>query len=387
MNSNTSVFLNISRWLSAFFVVFEHARHLVLVDLKNVEDNSIFIKIIYFLSGLGHESVVIFFVISGYLVGGLTLEKWLKHGPNLLTYSIARVSRIYTVLIPALIAGISIDSLGLYFFNLSEIYTNSNHYQIGSLSYLISSSMDATTFAGNLLLLQGISTGFLGSNGPLWSLSFEWWYYCIFGLVGASVTSSWRFRFLYAFAALALAYWLPEKLVTWGLIWLLGVFAYFWINSEWPCPNPVIGIFIFAIALSISRISHNVDNVGSPESIYRDFGLGLAYVIFLASASRIKFKIPFQRLHNSLANFSYSTYIFHFPALIFCIAFCYQVWGLKFRLQPDALGLIYMLSVIIFIYSYCYLWFAIAERHTNDVRGYLKSLISSKNETKIKTAT
>ena len=371
MNSNLSAFLNISRWVSAFLVVIGHVRHLVLVDLKNVEDSTIFIKFLYFWSGLGHESVVIFFVISGYLVGGHTLEKWRANGPDLRRYAIARFSRIYTVLIPALVVGLAIDAIGLRWFNLSELYTNSMQYQTDSLSLSISSSMDTSTFFGNLLSLQGILTGSLGSNGPLWSLSYEWWYYCIFALVGAAITSSWNFRFVYLLGAFGLALWLPEKLVIWGSIWLLGLAAHAWIGSGLRCPNPFLGIAIFTLALIISRTSHSVDSVASPESIVRDFGLGLAYVVALAGASRMSKNIPFQNLSRWLASFSYTTYIFHFPALIFSVAFGYQVFGFRFRLQPDGLGLLYLLIVTMLVYCYCYLWFFVAERHTNTVRSYL----------------
>ena len=293
------------------------------------------------------------------------------------SYAIARISRIYTVLVSALIAGLSLDAIGLYWFNLSRLYTESQQYQIGSLGYVISSLMDAPTFFGNLLLLQGVFTGFLGSNGPLWSLSYEWWYYCIFALTGASMTSRWNFRFIYLLAAFALVLWLPAKLVIWGLIWLLGVAAHAWIKSGWRCPNPVFGISIFAIALVISRTSHNVDQVDSLLELFvRDLGLGLAYVVALAGASRISMNIPFQKLHYWLANFSYTTYVFHFPEIIFIIAFVYQVFGFKFRLQPDGFGLIYLLGMTFAIYCYCYFWFLMAERHTNDIRSYLHSIIS-----------
>jgi peptidoglycan/LPS O-acetylase OafA/YrhL len=275
------------------------------------------------------------------------------------------------VLVPALLAGIAVDAVGLSWYNSSELYTNSMQYQTDSLGIAISSSMDLATFFGNLFLLQGILTGNLGSNGPLWSLSYEWWYYCIFALLGAAMTSAWRFRFIYLLGALALALWLPEKLVIWGLIWLLGVAAHAWIVSGLRRPSPIVGIAVFAIALVLSRISHSVDSAGSPESIVRDFGLGIGYVFALAGVSRMSGNIPFPKLHQWLANFSYSTYLFHFPMLIFSVAFGYQVFGFGFRLQPDSLGLLYLCGVTVVIYCYCYFWFLVAERHTNTVRSYL----------------
>ena len=68
--------LNASRWCAAFIVLIHHVRHIVLADLVNVENKSLPTKCFYFLTGLGHEAVMVFFVVSGLLVGALTLEKW-----------------------------------------------------------------------------------------------------------------------------------------------------------------------------------------------------------------------------------------------------------------------------------------------------------------------
>ena len=89
-----STFLNISRWVAAFLVVIGHIRHLLFVDLKYVEHKTLFIKGMYFFTGFGHEAVIVFFVISGYLVGGITLERWRLNGADLASYFSARFSRI-----------------------------------------------------------------------------------------------------------------------------------------------------------------------------------------------------------------------------------------------------------------------------------------------------
>ncbi|MES2091144.1 MAG: acyltransferase family protein [Pseudomonadota bacterium] len=188
MNINLRSFIDASRWLAAFFVVVGHVRHLILIDFKEVEDKALLYKAVYFLTGLGHEAVVVFFVISGFLVGGLTWERWRAHGVKLQPYFSARASRIYTVLVPALLVGLLLDLVGLHWFNKSELYTNSLQYHTISLNSTISAAMDLPTFFGNLFMMQGILTGNLGSNAPLWSLANEWWYYCIFALVGAALT-------------------------------------------------------------------------------------------------------------------------------------------------------------------------------------------------------
>ena len=68
--------LDFIRWSAAMLVVVAHARHLLFVDyyLLVYKDptflHSISNKLFYFITGLGHEAVVLFFVLSGYLVGG-----------------------------------------------------------------------------------------------------------------------------------------------------------------------------------------------------------------------------------------------------------------------------------------------------------------------------
>jgi peptidoglycan/LPS O-acetylase OafA/YrhL len=75
LSETLSSFLNFSRWSAALLVLVNHARHLILVDLEEVKQQTLFVKALYFVTGLGHEAVVIFFVISGFLVGGVTLDR------------------------------------------------------------------------------------------------------------------------------------------------------------------------------------------------------------------------------------------------------------------------------------------------------------------------
>lgn len=67
--------LNFLRWFAAFLVVIGHLRSFMFIEYNQIISPSIFDKIFYFITGLGHEAVIVFFVLSGYLVGGGTLEK------------------------------------------------------------------------------------------------------------------------------------------------------------------------------------------------------------------------------------------------------------------------------------------------------------------------
>lgn len=371
MTPNLSLFLNNSRWIAAFLVVIAHIRHLILVDYKDVVHKTTLVKGVYFITGLGHEAVVIFFVISGFLVGGGTLIKWQDKGPNPIAYACARFSRIYTVLIPALLAGFGLDWVGLHWFNASELYTNAAQYNM-SVHPAISSDMTISTLVGNFFMMQHILVGTLGSNAPLWSLAYEWWYYCLFGLFAAAFTGAGNKRFFLALIGILIAMVLPPKLLLWGMVWLLGVLAYSWLQSPAWRPPAVIGMSIFAVAMVVSRLSHSSESTGNTESYViefgRDFILGVAYAVALVSASRLNRYLFWPRVNAALAEFSYSTYLIHFPALLFIVAVGYQQFGLRFQVQPDTHSMLYMMVLTAFTYLNCYAFAQLTERHTNLVR-------------------
>jgi peptidoglycan/LPS O-acetylase OafA/YrhL len=376
MNPGISYFLNLSRWVAAFAVVFYHLRHLSLVDFNEVSRQNLFTKALYFAAGLGHEAVMVFFVISGFLVGGLTWQKWQRQGPTLRSYFVDRAARIYTVLLPALVGGLVLDWIGLHFVNQSELYTNSAQYHTNSLGTRICASMDVQTFLGNVLMLQGILTEHLGSNGPLWSLAYEWWYYCVFGLSAAALTGSGKARWACALVAAALVTLLPGKLLAWGGIWLLGILAHRWVTSKAWRPHPFIGIALFLAALAASRLSRNAPSSAPGASIVadflRDFGLGLAYAVALVSTSRLRgVALSFQRLNTLLADFSYSTYLCHFPVMVFIAAAGLQFFHKPFLNQPDAQGLGHLLGSTLLTYLCCFAFYWFTEKRTASVKAWL----------------
>src|SRR5689334_17724012 len=109
MNSGTSDFLNASRWVAALSVVLYHVYSISVGDPQHVVHLSLFWRIMHFGSGFGHEAVIVFFVISGFLVGGRAILTLRNKGFNLSDYFIHRFSRIYLVMVPALVVGYAID--------------------------------------------------------------------------------------------------------------------------------------------------------------------------------------------------------------------------------------------------------------------------------------
>src|SRR3954454_17373909 len=70
----TSDLLDTTRWVAAFAVALSHARNFLLLDWGATPQASVGYAAFYFASGFGRISVIVFFVLSGYLVGGKAFE-------------------------------------------------------------------------------------------------------------------------------------------------------------------------------------------------------------------------------------------------------------------------------------------------------------------------
>ena len=169
----TSAHLDLVRGGAALLVLLSHARNLFFRDYRDLGSyQTLTNRILYFLTGLGHEAVIVFFVLSGFLVGGSVLKASIKFSWP--TYLVARTSRLYVVLIPALLVVFVCDSIG-------PMLSGGQFWYASVLPHFnsapFSASISAKIFLGNLLFLQTILVPPFGSDGPLWSLANEFWYY------------------------------------------------------------------------------------------------------------------------------------------------------------------------------------------------------------------
>lgn len=337
--------LDASRWVAAWLVVLNHVRHLVLVDLPLVRQPSPFDKALYLVSGLGHEAVMVFFVISGYLVGGVTLSKWRKAGTDLPGYAAARISRIYTVLVPALLTGACLDALGLRCFDASGLYSRPDTFHSILMTEPVALRLTVPVFLQNLLALQHVTAPVFGSNGPLWSLAYEIWYYIMFALLGTAVLGQGRLqRTACACIAACLLWLLPSYLWLLGLSWCFGVAAK-WLGDRkrpaMPIGLPVAAVLFLAAAVS-SRLSHSSGAETMMAGLTRDWLVGLAYALLLVASQRSEVSgrsVPVAAgIHSHLAAFSFSLYLYHFPMLWLLAAIAHDVVGIHFPAQPSALA-------------------------------------------------
>lgn len=205
-------YLDAARCVLAAIVVFAHAWHLVVADYTG--QAPLWARAGYFLAGFSHASVTLFFVLSGYWIER-SVEQRLERGWVWPSYLSDRLSRLWVVLIPALLIGGALDLVGTFWLHtpthlgLTETYV---------LRTDVAANLAWLAWIGNLFFLQDILVHPLGSNGPLWSLAWEWWFYLWY----PALVLSWRSRRpAAALVTMVIAFWHPAMLLGFAC-WLLG---------------------------------------------------------------------------------------------------------------------------------------------------------------------
>jgi peptidoglycan/LPS O-acetylase OafA/YrhL len=153
----------------------------------------------------GHSAVIIFFVLSGYVISYTSVKK----NRGLKQYFVARFSRLYSILIPSLIITAAIELFIQNFYPL--IYHDINRGW--PLVRYISSGL----FINEIWFFSTAPP----LNAPLWSLSFEFWYYVIYAFI--FFIKPVKLSILLTLIAAIIA---GPKILSMMPIWVVGVLAY-----------------------------------------------------------------------------------------------------------------------------------------------------------------
>lgn len=373
LSPRLSSVLNFWRWFAAWVVVACHLRQIFLPPVIDYSGLRLLLLPIVTISEFGHEAVMVFFVISGFLVGGLTLNSANKRGFSLSDYAVKRFSRIYIVLVPALLLTLSSDMIGARYWNGSGIYDGGQGFRIGSMDWSAVSQLDLPTFLANLFMLQRVTAPSFGSNGPLWSLSYEWWYYMLFATVALFFFNQRRVvRALCVVAALSMIAILPLPILAWGAFWAVGLAVYEYLRRGWWRPPVWVGIGVFAAAVTLNFVSRGVD---FPAASYiRDGMIAGGFAVMLVSFDGER-PIPFANLNHHLAEFSFSLYLVHFPLIVLAAAIAHDAFNYPLASRDGwpsfALSGALMIAVIAIAYAVSRL----TEARTGQLRDFLNGVI------------
>lgn len=67
IDSQISATLDFLRWVSAFLVLTGHVRAMFFPPYEKLLSADILTKVFYLITGFGHQAVMVFFVLSGFL--------------------------------------------------------------------------------------------------------------------------------------------------------------------------------------------------------------------------------------------------------------------------------------------------------------------------------
>ena len=351
-------FIDVTRALAAFLVVVSHTQQ-AIID-RPLTPGAVH-RALSMLTTQGHNAVVVFFVISGFWIVRSVLRA--GNAFSFREYMVARGVRLWIVLLPALLIGASLDLIGSTIFS-SPLYAGTQGSV--SLAYDVSTRLSATTLLGNMFFLQDIAVPALGSNGALWTIACEFWYYVYFPLAYLALRSR---NWLWIAAAAAGLFLLPS--IHLFACWLMGGAVYVLaerLNSNrqirWIFPAAALAVFGLAAALLKLFPLHWIAN---------DLLLACAFAAFLALGMNSSFGKA--RSLGRLAKFgsrsSYSLYATHLPIVVFICNFI--VPSSRIPASPPSWTLVLLIPMVAVMFAVLFSRFT--EDRTQAARRWLSGLL------------
>lgn len=364
------LWLDLLRGLAAVIVMAGHLRSVMFIDFEDIEAPNSMAKLFYFITGFGHQAVIIFFVLSGFFIirsvkTSYDLDVW-----SWRVYFVNRLTRLWMVLIPGLFLGLFWDKLGLFLYPSYDVYTG----VIEHLSYFNpNEKLELYTFLGNALFLQTIFVETFGTNGALWSLSNEFWYYIAFPLIfysykrahralNASISFIVALAIIWAFDFFAMDNATHPAL--YFLIWLLGGVA-LWLSPRLAGKH-YLTMFSSFLVLVLVIILTGIRLKMIPL-LFNDYSLGITTCLLIAFLSNMQMKLrPLKTIAMFLSSISYTLYVAHLPIAVFISAYFFERRSV---LNIETL-LIYC-GVFFFIILYSRVVYFFFERNTDRVKKLL----------------
>jgi peptidoglycan/LPS O-acetylase OafA/YrhL len=339
MNKNFSLYLDVVRFTAAILVVIAHFCQLGFVSAD----------VRHYLPELGREAVVIFFVLSGFVISYTSTEKKV----NLRQYALARCARIYSVALPILLATLVAVALATLVFNKPV----DGSYQLSKLYIYLPMHV---LFTGELWNLSQTPPWLV----PYWSLGYEVWYYVLFG---ALLYARGKVRVaLVAFLLLLMGH----KLWLLLPVWMSGVFLYRYqkplritVNQArlaWLLTIAALALYKVVGGEALLRTMGNSIwpfaglKLGSAERFLADYAVcALVYLNFVFARQAAFSLLPLAaKPIRTVAAYTFTLYLIHAPVM--------NLWRAFYR--HDQASWIDIASLSLCIGVVCYLFSFVTER-------------------------
>ena len=235
------------RFFAALYVVFHHA-FVIPSFLTWIPPNGVVGRFL----GLGYVAVSFFFLLSGYILGIVYLQR--GGTVDLRSFYSARFARVYPLFFLTLV----IDTPNLLAMKVAD--------------YGLSGGLVRTAirFVANTFMLQAWYPPWRGIDNPNWSLSAETFFYLAFPFLGIAL---WKLR--------GMTFWLAS-----GAMYLGGQLLVFWvaprISAESATFLPILHLSTFAMGILLARWQTRRGE--QPGRLGRIGSLGPSLVTILAVA-------------------------------------------------------------------------------------------------------
>lgn len=346
--------IDLLRFISALLVVIAHYRGNFFVSFGVLPDyqKNFVVQLFYLLTRFGEEPVLVFFVLSGFLVGGRTLEKAFNAEIETKPYFIDRFVRI---LLPLLASSILVVIFDI-------VKGNAIPYK---------------DIIGSLFGLQGVLTD-SSHNVPLWSLAYEIWFYILIGFIILFMRGDRIYKIIALVACFFCLYFINFLNLLYFFVLLIGLLSYF-IKKKRDNARPIITLVLVILMLfsflvlqtlteskSIDLSSLNfVDKNTASIFLAVIAGLLISHINAFVPKSEIGLKI--EKLGTKLSKFSYSLYLTHYPLMKFL-----SFLGLSKSKEISFVSVsVYVLAFVLSIVV-AYLVYLVSEKHTDKMKRFLK---------------
>jgi peptidoglycan/LPS O-acetylase OafA/YrhL len=316
---------------------------------------------------IGRFAVIIFFVLSGYFVGGSVIRNQRRNRFSWSGYLIHRITRLWVVLIPALLLTLFLDFGGLHLFASPQ---NIYHQPSSPYGTALDQRLTLGAFWGNVFFLQGIAGPVFGTNEPLWSLSYEFWYYLLFPLLLTAFLRSKKplVRFASGAAFCTLLVWCGWSIAVYFAIWGCGVIAALsplkLSERTARIAIPLTGLALLGAMLMVLKM-HTYRVVG-------DLILAVVFTTMLWAVlhmQRATVDGIYRHLAQGLSRMSYTLYLVHLPLLIFISSVLYPVWVPR---PPSVVSFGTVIAVDVTVFGFAWLMYFCFERNTSRVRRLIE---------------